>query len=130
MNFYPVVFYIFVSLFLVVSVANRIRQLRKVIGWLPIKGTIVSSDHKLRGEAAELYIDVKYTVDGIDRYGFRLDTHSSGSKGFEIGQEVKILINPFQPSDCCVATSMLGDEILRYLFNISTTANSSGPPHN
>jgi hypothetical protein len=122
MNFYTILFYIFVTLFPLLAVANRARQLRQVIKWTAIGGTIIGSEHKLRGEAAVVYIDVKYTFEGIDRFGFDLNTNSLSSKGFEIGREVKILINPLEPRDCRVARSEPGDAILRYLFNIPTAS--------
>lgn len=109
-------------MFPILSLANRVRQLRLVNQWAAIKGTIVGSEYKLRGEVAVIYIDVKYTFEGIDRYGFDLNANSSSSKGFEIGREVKILINPAEPRDCRVATSEPGDAILRYLFNIPTAS--------
>ncbi|MGV1867627.1 DUF3592 domain-containing protein [Rhizobium sp. L51/94] len=125
MNFYTIVFYISVILFLLLGVANRARRLLLVAKWTTVDGTIIGSEHRLTGEATLVYIDVKYNFEGIDRFGFDLNTNSLTSKGFEIGRDVKILINPAKSYDCRVATSEFGDVILRRLLKIPAGRNKA-----
>jgi hypothetical protein len=78
-------------------------------------GTVIGSEFRLIGDSAALYIDIKYTFDGIDYFSFDLDANSFSNRGFAAGSDIDILVDPSNPRECRVRRSKMEERMLLFL---------------